>query len=135
MKMIVIGGAATLLLAAVPIARQMCCHTSCYLHSRGSRFENAKAECHTVATAVIMYLIDIGRSAPADGMDLSVLLIPPSAGGGANGPYLETADLLDPWDHPYVVRSPGQVNYTFDIVCYGADGKPGGDGEDKDLTN
>jgi general secretion pathway protein G len=96
----------------------------------------AAAECKAIYNAVNYYLIDVGRPTPEDGMDLSVLLLPPHAGGGSGGPYIEKqADLLDPWGNPYVVRVPGVVNYTFDVVSYGADGQPGGDGENKDITN
>ena len=49
-------------------------------------------------------------------------------------PYLNNPnDLLDPWGNPYVVLIPGEVNYDFDIVSYGADGQPGGEGEDSDI--
>jgi general secretion pathway protein G len=42
---------------------------------------------------------------------------------------------MDPWENPYVVRTPGEINVDFDIVSYGADGQPGGEGEDADITN
>jgi general secretion pathway protein G len=65
-----------------------------------------------------------------------VLLLPSDQGGGRSGPYLQKADdLIDPWGNPYVMRVPGQTNYDFDIVSYGADGQPGGEGDDADITN
>jgi general secretion pathway protein G len=50
------------------------------------------------------------------------------------GPYLRKEIPLDPWQRPYVYRSPGERNKGgFDLMTYGRDGKPGGDGEDGDL--
>lgn len=40
----------------------------------------------------------------------------------------------DPWNNPYVYVSPG-VHGDFDISSYGADGVPGGDGEDADINS
>ena len=40
----------------------------------------------------------------------------------------------DPWGHPYEYNQPGR-NGAYDIVCYGADGREGGDGADHDITN
>ena len=43
---------------------------------------------------------------------------------------------LDPWGHPYIYKSPGEVNAeSYDLLSYGRDGKPGGIGEDADLTS
>jgi general secretion pathway protein G len=52
------------------------------------------------------------------------------------GPYLNSADdLLDPWGNEYVLVVPGEVNFDFDIVSYGSDGQPGGEGEAGDIIN
>jgi general secretion pathway protein G len=40
----------------------------------------------------------------------------------------------DPWGREYLYLSPG-VNGDYDILSYGADGVPGGDGKNKDITN
>ncbi len=42
-------------------------------------------------------------------------------------------DLKDPWGREFILVIPGQRNVDFDIVSYGADGKPGGTGEDADV--
>lgn len=47
---------------------------------------------------------------------------------------LGTRDLIDPWGNPYVIRVPGEVNPDFDIISYGADGQPGGEGYDEDIV-
>ncbi len=37
---------------------------------------------------------------------------------------------VDPWGHAYVYSTKGK---GFELVCYGADGKEGGDGVNADL--
>ncbi|HUB10034.1 MAG TPA: type II secretion system major pseudopilin GspG [Myxococcales bacterium] len=50
--------------------------------------------------------------------------------------FLEGAQKKDPWGNDYVYICPGTKNpNTYDIMSYGADDKPGGDGEDADITN
>lgn len=49
-----------------------------------------------------------------------------------SGPYLEEGKIpLDPWGFPYKLL-PGKGGRKYDIVTYGQDGKPGGEGEAKD---
>ena len=44
--------------------------------------------------------------------------------------------LLDPWNREYVYLQPGQAHPdAFDVKSYGADGQPGGEGENADITN
>ena len=81
----------------------------------------------------------MGLSAPNDDFDLEVLLLTPDDGGGPQGPYLErAADLVDPWGNPFEIMLPSvfveQLNRSFDIVSFGADGEPGGNGLDEDIT-
>ncbi|NIR03408.1 MAG: type II secretion system protein GspG, partial [Gemmatimonadales bacterium] len=54
-----------------------------------------------------------------------------------NGPYIKKRrELTDPWQTPYDYRSPGQLDPNgYDIISYGADGKPGGDDQNADITN
>jgi len=99
-----------------------------------NRTKIAVTKAKAIATALELYTIEVGP--PEDGMDLNVLLLRPDNGGGPSGPYLNNADaILDPWNRPYVVRYPGEVNANFDIVSYGSDGQPGGTGEAQDVTN
>jgi general secretion pathway protein G len=53
-------------------------------------------------------------------------------GLGAVQPYLKKALPNDPWDRPYVYRTPGAKG-EYEIFSYGRDGKPGGSGEDADI--
>jgi len=40
----------------------------------------------------------------------------------------------DPWANPYIYVSPGEHG-AYDITSYGADGIPGGEGEDADINS
>jgi general secretion pathway protein G len=52
------------------------------------------------------------------------------------GPYLQKDVPNDPWDRPYVYRSPGEVNAgSYDLLTLGRDGQPGGEEEDTDITS
>ena len=85
----------------------------------------AKSEVRAIGTAVTMYVTDTGTTLN-DSFDLEVLLLPPDDGGGPQGPYLNKADdLIDPWQHLYLVRIPGEVNYDFDVYSIGPDGQSG----------
>lgn len=50
-------------------------------------------------------------------------------------PYLKKFDPLDPWKHPYVYKYPGEHGDEPDIICYGADGQPGGEGVNADIVS
>jgi general secretion pathway protein G len=96
----------------------------------GSKIATAGANAATIATQVKAYQMDYD-SLPSS---LNDLLNRPTDGKG-HGPYLENADqLLDPWGHAFVLRIPPQKNAFFDIISYGADGQPGGDGENADIV-
>lgn len=52
------------------------------------------------------------------------------------GPYLKKGVPLDPWGRPYVYEGPGATHPdTYDVRTLGRDGRPGGSGEDEDLTS
>jgi general secretion pathway protein G len=52
------------------------------------------------------------------------------------GPYLRKEVPNDPWDRPYIYRSPGDVNTgSYDLLTLGRDGQPGGEDEDTDITS
>ena len=51
-----------------------------------------------------------------------------------NGPYAKPADLTDPFRHPYGYVYPGKHG-QYDVLFYGRDGKPGGEGIDRDYGN
>ncbi len=93
----------------------------------------ARTEAKSIATVVTNYMLDTQVSTLDDMFALDTLLLTPDDGGGPSGPYLQKADdLNDPWGNAYMIRIPGEINYDFDIVSAGEDGKF--DTED-DVTN
>jgi general secretion pathway protein G len=52
-----------------------------------------------------------------------------------DGPYLTKGIPKDPWDRPYVYRSPGDGGRPYDLYSLGADGAPGGTDNNRDVTS
>ena len=90
----------------------------------------AKAEIQRLSMAVDEFYLDTGR-APRE---LRELVERPNNVRSWNGPYVNNSNLNDPWDNPYPYRFPGQ-HRSFDIVSYGRDGSPGGQGVDAQISN
>jgi general secretion pathway protein G len=83
-----------------------------------------------------IYRLDVG-SYPTTEQGLAALAARPSGVAGWNGPYVKEQDgLRDPWGRPFQYRNPSQrPGHDYDISSLGADGKPGGEGEDADVIN
>lgn len=81
--------------------------------------------------AVDTYWLDTGHF-PTNEQGLEALTVKPDSESKWNGPYLQKRVPLDPWGNPYVYRMPG-VQGDYDLISYGKDGKPGGEGEDADV--
>ena len=58
----------------------------------------------------------------------------PGSVNGWTGPYLKGGVPTDPWGKPYKYANPG-TNGGIEIISLGADGAPGGDGENADIRN
>ncbi len=93
----------------------------------------AKANASSIAKSVQMFMADHGK--PEAGATVRILIERPSTvTEGSWQPYVNSAeDLKDPWGKEFILVIPGQKNIDFDIVSYGANGQPGGEGEDADI--
>lgn len=49
--------------------------------------------------------------------------------------YLKSDQLLDPWGRSFLYVTPGPGGLPWEVLTYGADGTPGGDGENADLSS
>ena len=100
-----------------------------------ARVTVAATDLRTVSAALKMYRLDNGAY-PTTEQGLEALAEKPtSAPVPTTFPqegYLGEVPR-DPWDRPYVYRSPG-ANGGFDLMSLGKDGKPGGEGIDADIT-
>jgi general secretion pathway protein G len=100
----------------------------------GARHDAAKLQIGRLATVLEYYRLDTGGY-PTGEQGLEALLRPPPGVEGWKGPYLEGSELpRDPWGRPYVYRAPAG-DAPFEIVSLGADGRPGGEGEDADISS
>lgn len=99
-----------------------------------SKSKAAKVQIESLASALQLYKLDAGRY-PTSAEGLKALVERPGNVPAWNGPYLTKRELpADPWGRPYEYKSPGQ-NGEFDILSLGADGQPGGTGENADITS
>lgn len=98
-----------------------------------SEVQVARAQLDALEKALDQYRLDMRRY-PSTEQGLGALLEKPPADARWNGPYLKKTLPLDPWGRAYVYRAPGAKG-DFDLVSYGRDGRPGGQGEDADLAN
>jgi general secretion pathway protein G len=85
--------------------------------------------------AVETMRMDVGSYPPVE-VGLPMLVTPPADPALRTrwkGPYLDEAVPPDPWGNPYQYQVPGDDGRPFSIVSLGADGKPGGEGNDADI--
>jgi general secretion pathway protein G len=66
---------------------------------------------------------------------LEALRIKPPGARNWNGPYLSKDIPPDFWGRPFQYQYPGQHGPQPDIVSFGADGRPGGEGIDADIVS
>jgi general secretion pathway protein G len=103
-------------------------------HMGESKVKAAKVQIEDLAQTLDMYKLDVG-SYPTSEQGLNALIDNPGDIQRWNGPYLRKSKVpLDPWNQEYKYTSPGEHG-KFDVSSLGADGKEGGEGEDKDLNS
>jgi general secretion pathway protein G len=93
----------------------------------------AQAQVDALNKALAQYRLDVGHF-PTSDQGLAALNARPSNEPKWGGPYLSKTVPLDPWDRAYNYRSPGEHG-EYDLYTHGKDGKPGGSGEDADVTS
>ncbi len=88
-----------------------------------ARRNRAKADIATYSSALAAYYADAGHY-PTTDEGLSVL----------TPKYVERM-RADPWGRAYAYTNPGRSGSAWEVVCYGADGREGGDGADADVSS
>ncbi|HEX9113715.1 MAG TPA: type II secretion system major pseudopilin GspG [Nitrospirota bacterium] len=104
-----------------------------------AKVEVAKTQIRSLEGALDAYKLDNGFY-PSTDQGLDALIKKPETGRipekWREGGYLKPARIpKDPWGKDYVYLSPGSENREYEIVSYGADGEPGGEGNKADIES
>ena len=99
-----------------------------------ARVTAARQDISSLMQALKLYRLDNQRY-PTSEQGLQALVTKPQSGPPANGwksgGYIDKLPN-DPWGNPYQFLSPG-VKGEIDVFSLGADGQPGGSGNDADV--
>ena len=93
----------------------------------------AEADIRSIAASLEIFRLDNRRYPTVDEGLQALVTRPADAPGWAEGGYLPGLPV-DPWGAAYLYATPGEAA-DYDLVSYGADGVPGGEGVDADLNS
>lgn len=99
----------------------------------GAKSKTAAVQIADIEKAMELFKLDVGRF-PTTEEGIDALATKPASANGWAGPYLKGALPADPWGKPYKYTGPG-ANGAIEILSLGADGAPGGEGENADVRN
>jgi general secretion pathway protein G len=99
-----------------------------------SEVKAARAQIDALEKALDQYRLDVGHY-PSTELGLNSLVVKPTSEAKWAGPYLKKGVPNDPWGKPYQYKLPGDAGREYDLLSLGKDGKPGGSGENEDITN
>jgi general secretion pathway protein G len=102
-------------------------------HSDTARVTAARVQINGFMTALGAYKLDTGTY-PSTESGLQALRERPQNVNGWNGPYMSGEIPKDPWGNVYIYKFPGEHGDEPDIISYGADGQPGGEGINSDIV-
>ena len=101
-----------------------------------ARVAAARQDIFTIMQSLKLYKLD-NRRYPTTEQGLAALVQKPSQApvpqSWSAGGYLEKLPN-DPWGQPYQYLNPG-LHGEIDVMSFGADGQPGGQGVDADIGN
>ncbi|MEM1379669.1 MAG: type II secretion system major pseudopilin GspG [Pseudomonadota bacterium] len=99
-----------------------------------AKVQTAKTQIDRLETALTQYRLD-NQTFPTQAQGLFALVEQPNGLRRPDryqpGGYIESLPR-DPWDNDFVYIYPGEYG-EFDLLSYGADGRPGGEGIDADI--
>ena len=99
-----------------------------------ARITAARAQINSFMTALGTYKLDTGVF-PTTEQGLQALRVKPQDANQWNGPYMPQDIPKDPWGHDYIYKFPGEHGDEPDVICYGGDGQPGGEGLNADIVS
>jgi general secretion pathway protein G len=99
-----------------------------------ARVTAARSQIINFMTALGSYKLDTGTF-PTTEQGLQALRVKPQEANQWAGPYMPQDIPKDPWQHDYVYKYPGEHGDEPDIISYGLDGQPGGEGLAADIDS
>jgi general secretion pathway protein G len=99
-----------------------------------SETKTARAQIEALGQALDAYRIDVGHY-PNTEQGLQALVGRPPQEERWAGPYLQKSLPPDPWGWAYQYRSPGEASREYEVISWGRDGRPGGEGDASDVTS
>jgi len=98
-----------------------------------AKTQSARIQVDALSAAVDAFHLDVGRF-PTQEEGLSALIEKPTDADGWDGPYLrKRQSLIDPWQHAYRYRRPGERS-DYEVLSFGADDREGGEGDAADVA-
>jgi len=94
----------------------------------------AKTQISNFMQTLGLYKLDVGTY-PSTDQGLQALRVKPNDAANWSGPYLTQEIPPDPWGHPYLYKYPGDHGDEPDVISVGADGQPGGEGNNADIVS
>ncbi len=94
-----------------------------------AKTKQAVIQMQQLAGQIELYKLEIGKYPDS----LQALVKQPPGVDKWSGPYAKDAELKDAWGNDYKFTVPGQGR-PFDLVSLGADGREGGEGENRDIV-
>lgn len=112
---------------------------SVYRHPAAAKKTAARMMIQNFESALKIYKLEQGQF-PTQEQGLEALCVkpttPPVPQAYPPEGYLESRKLPpDPWGRPYVYIAPGRNQTPYEVLCYGADGEPGGEDDNADFTS
>ena len=104
-----------------------------------AKVSTAKIQMKSIESALDAFKLDNGFY-PTTDQGLSALIKKPEVGRipdkWKEGGYLKPARIpKDPWGKDYLYFSPGNEGRDYEIISYGADSEPGGEGKNADIES
>ena len=99
-----------------------------------ARVVAARVQINNFEQALTQYKLSTGMF-PTTEQGLEALRTKPANLNQWEGPYLKKEIPKDPWGRDYLYKYPGDHGEEPDIISYGLDGQPGGDGLNADIVS
>ncbi|MDB5396480.1 MAG: xcpT [Rhodospirillales bacterium] len=101
-----------------------------------SKQKIAQQSVERLAGILDIYKLDVG-SYPTSDQGLQALVTRPTEATAWAGPYVKSGTLpLDPWNHPYLYRSPSvRADHDFDLCSPGPNVQTSGTGDAGQICN